>query len=135
MNAAVAQLERLAAEVPSVKVVPEPAAAAPAARPARTSSRCSWTSTTPARSTSPSSCAQKVGIDGDQPGEMDNGKVRLYVIGQGALGAAATLATKHDIAAGREVEPADRPGGPAGGVRLAGGRGDAACCWGSAPSW
>ena len=41
---------------------------------------------------------QKVGIDGDQPGEIENGKVKLYVIGQGALGAAATLATKHDIA-------------------------------------
>ena len=67
-------------------------------RTARTSSRCSWTSTTPARSTSPSSCAQKVGINGDQPGEMENGKVQLYVIGQGALGAAATAATKHDIA-------------------------------------
>ena len=41
---------------------------------------------------------QKVGINGDQPGEIENGKVKLYVIGQGALGAAATLATKHDIA-------------------------------------
>ena len=29
---------------------------------------------------------QKVGIDGDQPGEIENGKVKLYVIGQGALG-------------------------------------------------
>ena len=41
---------------------------------------------------------QKVGINGDQPGEIENGKVKLYVIGQGALGAAATAATKHDIA-------------------------------------
>src|SRR5262245_120132 len=41
---------------------------------------------------------QKVGIHGDQPGEVQNGKVKLYVIGQGALGAAATAATKHDIA-------------------------------------
>ena len=41
---------------------------------------------------------EKVGIDGDQPGELNNGKVRLYVIGQGALGAAASEATKHDIA-------------------------------------
>ena len=41
---------------------------------------------------------QKVGINGDQPGEIQDGKVKLYVIGQGALGAAATAATKHDIA-------------------------------------
>ena len=25
----------------------------------------------------------KVGVEGDQPGEIDNGRVRLYVIGQG----------------------------------------------------
>src|SRR4029078_10096031 len=41
---------------------------------------------------------QKVGINGDQPGEVQEGKGKLYVIGQGALGAAATAATKHDIA-------------------------------------
>src|SRR5690606_33946521 len=41
---------------------------------------------------------EKVGIDGDRPGETDNGRVRLYVVGQGALGAAASEATKHDIA-------------------------------------
>ena len=44
------------------------------------------------------SCARQVGINGDQPGQTDNGKVKLYVIGQGALGAAASEATKHDIA-------------------------------------
>jgi RND superfamily putative drug exporter len=41
---------------------------------------------------------EKVGVTGDQPGQTTNGKVRLYVIGQGALGAAASEATKHDIA-------------------------------------
>ena len=41
---------------------------------------------------------QKVGINGDQAGEIENGKVKLYVIGQGALGAAAQSTTKHDIA-------------------------------------
>ena len=64
----------------------------------RTSSRCNWTSTTPARSTSPKQLRQKVGINGEEPGEIENGRVKLYVIGQGALGAAATQATKHDIA-------------------------------------
>jgi RND superfamily putative drug exporter len=39
-----------------------------------------------------------VGIKGDQPGKLENGKVELYVIGQGALGAAAQSTTKHDIA-------------------------------------
>ena len=29
---------------------------------------------------------QKVGVNGEEPGEIENGKVRLYVIGQGALG-------------------------------------------------
>jgi RND superfamily putative drug exporter len=41
----------------------------------------------------------KIGVDGDQPGAIDNGRVRLYVIGQGALGAAAQTSTKSDIAA------------------------------------
>ena len=41
----------------------------------------------------------KVGVHGDQPGRTENGRVKLYVIGQGALGAAAQTSTKHDIAA------------------------------------
>jgi len=41
---------------------------------------------------------QKVGIHGDQSGQTGNGHVRLYVIGQGALSAAAAANTKHDIA-------------------------------------
>lgn len=42
---------------------------------------------------------QKVGVHGNRPGETANGRVRLYVIGQGALSAAAAENTKHDIAA------------------------------------
>ncbi|EUA43925.1 MMPL family protein [Mycobacterium xenopi 4042] len=42
---------------------------------------------------------QKVGVNGDKPGTIDNGRVRLYVIGQGALSTAAAGNTKHDIAA------------------------------------
>ena len=41
----------------------------------------------------------KIGVVGDQPGKTENGRVRLYVIGQGALGAAAQTSTKQDIAA------------------------------------
>ena len=40
----------------------------------------------------------KVGVKGDQSGQTANGRVRLYVIGQGALSAAAAANTKHDIA-------------------------------------
>lgn len=41
----------------------------------------------------------RIGVQGDQPGHTANGRVRLYVIGQGALSAAAAANTKHDIAA------------------------------------
>ena len=41
---------------------------------------------------------EKVGVTGDQPGPDDQRQGPLYVIGQGALGAAASEATKHDIA-------------------------------------
>ena len=40
----------------------------------------------------------KVGVKGDQSGQTANGRVRLYVIGQGALTTAAAANTKHDIA-------------------------------------
>jgi heme transporter len=40
----------------------------------------------------------RVGIHDDKPGQLDNGRVDLHVIGQGALGAAAQASTKHDIA-------------------------------------
>ena len=40
----------------------------------------------------------KVGVHDDKPGQTANSKVDLYVIGQGALGAAAQSNTKHDIA-------------------------------------
>ena len=84
--------------MPSVKVVPNPQQPPPQPdRPVR-HHRCSWTSTTPARSTSPSSCARRSASTAISRARCENGKVKLYVIGQGALGAAATLATKHDIA-------------------------------------
>ena len=48
--------------------------------------------------TSPNKLRDKVGVKGDQSGQTANGRVRLYVIGQGALSAAAAANTKHDIA-------------------------------------
>ncbi len=98
MNAAVARLERAAKEVPSVSVVPNPAQPAPAPdRPYVVSLRLDFNNTGAvdvARQ-----LREKVGVKGDEPGLTDNGRVRLYVIGQGALGAAAQTSTKHDIAA------------------------------------
>lgn len=98
MNAAVAQLEQVAKQVPSVVVVPNPAQPAPAPdRPYVVSLRLDFNNTGAvdvARQ-----LRQKIGVQGDQPGQTENGRVRLYVIGQGALGAAAQTSTKHDIAA------------------------------------
>lgn len=98
MASAVAGLEESAREVPSVEVVPNPAQPAPAPdRPYVVSLRLGFNNTGAvdvARQ-----LRAKVGVHGDQPGEIENGRVRLYVIGQGALGAAAQTSTKHDIAA------------------------------------
>jgi RND superfamily putative drug exporter len=97
MTAAVAQLERIAAEVPSVKVVPNPQQPPPQPdRPYVVSLQPDFNNSGVVDVAK--QLRQKVGINGDQPGETEKGKVRLYVIGQGALGAAATLATKHDVA-------------------------------------
>ena len=96
MNAAVAQLERIAAEIPNVKIVP--AAQQPPPQPDRPYVVTLQTDFDSGSVDVAKQLRKKVGIDGDQPGQIDNGKVKLYVIGQGALGAAASEATKHDIA-------------------------------------
>ena len=97
MDAAVAHLERLAGEVPSVKVVPNPQQPPPQPdRPYVVTLQLDFNNTGAVDVAK--QLRHKVGIDGDQPGEVSDGKVKLYVIGQGALGAAATAATKHDIA-------------------------------------
>ena len=97
MNAAVARLEAIAREVPSVTIMPNPAQPPPQPdRPYVITLQLDFQNTGAVDVAK--QLREKVGIDGDEPGETENGKVRLYVIGQGALGAAATLATKHDIA-------------------------------------
>jgi heme transporter len=94
---AVDLLQRKAAEVPSVSVVPNPLEPAPqAGRPYVVSLKLDFHNTGAVDVAK--QLRQKIGIRGDQPGLTDNGKVRLYVIGQGALGAAAQTTTKHDIA-------------------------------------
>lgn len=101
MNRAVAELERLAAEVPSVKVMPNPPGAAgqPPPQPDRPyviTLQLDFDNTGAVDVAK--QLRQKIGIDGEDPGELEDGRVKAYVIGQGALGAAATEATKHDIA-------------------------------------
>ena len=95
MNDAVALLRRTAAEFPGVTEVPNPTQRQPRPdRPYVVSLRLDSRNT--------SDVAKKlrgeVGIRGDQSGQTADGHVRLYVIGQGALSAAAAANTKHDIA-------------------------------------
>jgi heme transporter len=97
MNDAVAKLRGIAGDFPGVTEVANPAQPPPRPdRPYVVSLRMD------ARNAGTSDLAkhlrERVGIKGDQPGQTDNGRVRLYVIGQGALSAAAAANTKHDIA-------------------------------------
>lgn len=98
MAAAVAQLEQAARKVPSVTLVPNPIQPPPAPdRPFVVSLRLDFNNTGAVDVARQLRTA--VGVEGDRPGVTGNGRVRLYVIGQGALGAAAQTSTKHDIAA------------------------------------
>lgn len=98
MNAAVVHLEKIAAEVPSVTILPNPQQPAPQPdRPYVITLQLDFDNTGAVDVAK--QLRQKVGINGEEPGQSESGKVKYYVIGQGALGAAATQATKHDIAA------------------------------------
>lgn len=97
MNDAVALLRRIVSEFPGVSEVPNPTQLPPRPdRPYGVSLRLDD------RNSVTSDVAKqlrtKVGIKGDQAGRTANGKVRLYVIGQGALSAAVAANSKHDIA-------------------------------------
>jgi heme transporter len=97
MNAAVELLQRKAAEVPSVSVVPNPQEPPPQPdRPYVLPLKLDF------HNSGAIDVAQqlrsKIGINGEQPGQLQNGTVRLYAIGQGALGAAAQASTKQGIA-------------------------------------
>jgi RND superfamily putative drug exporter len=97
MAAAVATLEQAAQKVPSLSLVPNPTQPAPAPdRPYVVSLRLDF-NTTGAVDVA-RQLRKAIGVSGDQPGRTDNGRVRLYVIGQGALGAAAQSSTRDDIA-------------------------------------
>jgi len=99
MNAAATFLQQVAGQVSDVAVVQNPAQPAPQPdRPYVVSLRLD-SSTNSSASDAAKKLRAKVGVQGDRPGQMQNGRVRLYVIGQGALSTAAAANTKHDIAA------------------------------------
>src|SRR5271166_1682646 len=97
INDAVALLRRIGAEFPGVSEAPNPTQRPPQPdRPYVISLKLD------ARNAGTSDVAkqlrEKVGVHGDQSGQTANGHVRLYVIGQGAISAAAAANTKRDIA-------------------------------------
>lgn len=97
MNAAAAFLQQVAGQVPDVAAVPNPAELPPQPdRPYVVSLRLD--SNNNSASDAAKKLRSKVGVHGDRPGQMQDGRVRLYVIGQGALSTAAAANTKHDIA-------------------------------------
>lgn len=96
MKDAVALLERVAGEVASVTVLPETAQPPPRPdRPYVVSLRVDFNNTGAVDVAK--KLRAKLGVDGEHPGHIENGSVNLYVIGQGALGAAASAKTKQDI--------------------------------------
>jgi heme transporter len=99
MNAAAGFLQQVAGQVTDVAVVPNPVQPAPQPdRPYVVSLRLDSANNASA-SDAAKKLRAKVGVKGDRPGRMEDGRVRLYVIGQGALSTAAAANTKHDIAA------------------------------------
>jgi heme transporter len=97
INDAVGLLRHVAGEFPGVTEVPNPTQRPPEPdRPyvvsLRLDSHNAGTSDVAKR------LRDEVGVKGDQSGQTANGRVRLYVIGQGALSTAAAANTKHDIA-------------------------------------
>lgn len=133
MNDAVAFLQRVASEVPSVRVVPNPIQPPPGPdRPHVVSLNLDFENSGAVDVAK--QLRAKVGIDGDRPGEINDGRVRLYVIGQGALGAAASETTKHDVA---EAEKWNLPIVLIVLLAVFGSLAAAAvpCSWACAPSW
>lgn len=97
INDAVAQLRQIAKELPGVSEAPNPTQRPPQPdRPYVVSLLLD--ARNPGTSDVAKKLRQRVGINGDRAGETANGHVRFYVIGQGALSAAAAANTKHDIA-------------------------------------
>lgn len=101
MKDAVALLKRAAGEVPSVTVLPDTTQPPPRPdRPYVVSLRVDFNNTGAVDVAK--KLRTKLGVEGEHPGRVENGSVNLYVIGQGALGAAASAKTKQDIGAAEQ---------------------------------
>src|SRR5271167_4780589 len=98
MNAAAGFLQQVAKQMTDVAVVPNAAQPSPQPdRPYVVSLRLD-SSNNASASDAAKKLRVKIGVQGERPGQMADGRVRLYVIGQGALSTAAAANTKHDIA-------------------------------------
>lgn len=93
---AVAHLRQIAADVPGVTEVPNPTQHPPEPdRPYVVSLHLASRGTSDVAK----KLRARIGVTGDQSGKSADGRVRFYVIGQGALSAAAAENIKHDIGA------------------------------------
>lgn len=101
IDEAVAQLRHIAGEFPGVSEAPNPTQRPPQPdRPYVITLRLD--ARNPGTSDVAKKLRQRIGVEDDRSGQTANGRVRLYVIGQGALSAAAAANTKHDIAKAEE---------------------------------
>lgn len=95
---AVELLKRVAGEVSSVAVLPDTTQPPPRPdRPYVVSLRVDFNNTGAVDVAK--KLRARLGVQAESPGRIENGSVNLYVIGQGALGAAASAKTKADIGA------------------------------------
>jgi RND superfamily putative drug exporter len=101
MNTAVTLLHGLPGEIPGLSVRPNPAQ-----RPPQPDRPYVVSLLLDSNNASAVDVAKRLrarlGIVDERPGHIENGTVRLYVIGQGALGAAASAKTKQDIASAEQ---------------------------------
>ncbi|CPR62438.1 putative membrane protein, MmpL [Mycobacteroides abscessus subsp. abscessus] len=96
MAAAVDYLKQVAAQIPQVSVEPIPPQLTPQPdRPFVVTLRIGFDNT--GATDIAKSLRKKIGVHGGQPGQIAGGRVSLYVIGQGALGAAMTEQIAGDI--------------------------------------
>ncbi|ORB47229.1 hypothetical protein BST43_26245 [Mycobacteroides saopaulense] len=96
MTAAVDYLKQVAAQIPQVSVEPTPPQLTPQPdRPFVVTLRIGFDNT--GATDIAKDLRKKIGVHGGQPGQIAGGRVSLYVIGQGALGAAMTEQIAGDI--------------------------------------
>ncbi|MEU9805744.1 MMPL family transporter [Mycobacterium sp. NPDC050853] len=96
MTAAVDYLKQVAAQIPQVSIEPIPPQLTPQPdRPFVVTLRIGFDNT--GATDIAKELRKKIGVHGGEPGQIAGGRVSLYVIGQGALGAAMTEQIAGDI--------------------------------------